>query len=120
MTTPAIRTEGLTKRFGDVLAVDDLTLTVEPGEIFGFLGPNGAGKSTTIRMLLDELRPTAGRAWISGVPAHDVGEAHRHIGYVPGDVALWPQLTGAEVLEYVQQMARRRDRPLRDAATARL
>ncbi|RDH75261.1 ABC transporter ATP-binding protein [Mycolicibacterium moriokaense] len=91
--------DGLSKRFGDVIAVDDLCLTVTSGEVFGFLGPNGAGKSTTIRVLLGLLRPTAGGAEVFGVPAADVRRAHRHLAYVPADVALWPNLTGAEILE---------------------
>jgi ABC-2 type transport system ATP-binding protein len=95
----AIRTEGLGKRFGRTLAVDDLTLTVRPGEVFGFLGPNGAGKSTTVRLLLGLLRPTSGRAWLFGDEAAHVEVAHRHVAYVPADVALWPSLTGAEILE---------------------
>ena len=60
--SPAIRVDGLTKRFGRVVAVEDLSMTVAPGEVFGFLGPNGAGKSTTIRLLLGLIRPTAGSA----------------------------------------------------------
>ena len=72
----AIRTEGLTKRFGDVLALDGLDLVVERGEVFGFLGPNGAGKTTTIRLLLHLIHPTAGRAWVMGVPVDDVARAH--------------------------------------------
>jgi ABC-2 type transport system ATP-binding protein len=94
----AIRTEGLTKRFGSTLAVDDLSLRVEAGEVFGFLGPNGAGKSTTIRMLLGLARPTSGRAWVFGHRSDDVVRAHRHLAYVPADVAVWPDLTGAEAL----------------------
>jgi ABC-2 type transport system ATP-binding protein len=95
----AIRTEGLGKRFGRTIAVDELDLAVQPGEVFGFLGPNGAGKSTTIRMLLGLIRPTSGRAWLLGDDAADVEAAHRHVAYVPADVALWPQLTGAETLQ---------------------
>jgi ABC-2 type transport system ATP-binding protein len=95
----AIRIESLTKRFGSIVAVDDLSLSVPTGEIFGFLGPNGAGKSTTIRMLLGLIRPSAGSADVFGVPANDVRRAHRHLAYVPADVALWPALTGAEILE---------------------
>jgi ABC-2 type transport system ATP-binding protein len=95
----AIRINGMTKRFGDVVAVDEVSLTVEAGEIFGFLGPNGAGKSTTIRVLLGLLRPSAGGAEIFGIPAGDVRQVHRHLAYVPADVALWPTLTGAEILE---------------------
>jgi ABC-2 type transport system ATP-binding protein len=98
MAAFALHTEGLTKRFGRVSAVEDLTFSVEPGEVFGFLGPNGAGKSTTIRMLLGLIRPAAGAAWIFGHPARDVRQSHRQLAYVPADVALWPTLTGAETL----------------------
>ena len=97
-TPAAVRTDRLGKRFGATVAVDDVTLTVERGEVFGFLGPNGAGKSTTIRMLLGLTRPTAGRAWVFDEPAANVKAAHRHLAYVPADVALWPHLTGAEIL----------------------
>jgi len=95
----AIRLDRLTKCFGDTVAVDDLSLTVNPGEVFGFLGPNGAGKSTTIRLLLGLVRPSAGNAYLFGVNAGDVRRAHRYLAYVPADVALWPALTGAEILE---------------------
>ena len=95
----AVRTDRLTKRFGDVVAVDELTLTVTAGEVFGFLGPNGAGKSTTLRLLLGLIRPSAGRAQIFGVDARDVTRAHKLLAYLPADVALWPALTGAEILE---------------------
>jgi ABC-2 type transport system ATP-binding protein len=100
----AIRTQGLRKTFGRTVAVDGLDLIVRPGEVFGFLGPNGAGKSTTIRLLLGLLRPTAGRAWLFGDDAADVRAAHRHVGYVPADVALWPHLTGAETLELLARI----------------
>ncbi|MFR9807010.1 ABC transporter ATP-binding protein [Pseudonocardia sp. RS010] len=89
----------MSKRYGRTVALEELDLTVPAGEVFGFLGPNGAGKSTTIRLLLGLARPTAGRAWVSGVPALDVARAHRHLASVPADVALWPQLTGAETLD---------------------
>lgn len=89
----------MTKRFGRVVAVQDLDLTVTPGEVFGFLGPNGAGKSTTIRVLLGLIRPTVGTATVFGDDARDVRQTHRHLAYVPADVALWPILTGAEILE---------------------
>jgi ABC-2 type transport system ATP-binding protein len=98
VSTPAIRTEKLSKRYGRLTALDDLDLEVAPGEVFGFLGPNGAGKSTTIRLLLGLARPTTGRAWIFDSPAGDVDQAHRRLAHVPADVALWPQLTGAEML----------------------
>jgi ABC-2 type transport system ATP-binding protein len=96
---PAVHCERLTKRFGSTLAVDDLTMSVEPGEVFGFLGPNGAGKSTTIRMLLGLIRPTGGSAHVFGIPAGDVQRAHERLAYVPADVALWPGLTGRECLD---------------------
>jgi ABC-2 type transport system ATP-binding protein len=98
-TLYATQTIGLTKRFGRTLALDQLNLAVEPGDVFGFLGPNGAGKSTTIRLLLGHLEPTAGQAWIFGHPSGDATAAHRHLAYVPADVALWPAQTGAETLE---------------------
>lgn len=102
VSVTAIETHGLTKRFGaDVLAVDDVDLTVEEGEIFGFLGPNGAGKSTTIDMLLDYVRPTAGTATVLGLDAQDDTEAiHRRIGILPDDYGLYDRLNGWEHLEY--------------------
>jgi len=118
--TPAIRTEGLTKRFGDVLALDRLDLSVERGEVFGFLGPNGAGKTTTIRLLLNLAHPTAGQAWVMGIPVADVTRAHRHVGYVSGDVALWPQLTGAEVLHLLGNLSGGVNESYRDELLQRL
>ncbi len=98
---PAIHTEGLTKHYGDVRAVVDLNLDIQAGEIFGFLGPNGSGKTTTIRTLLDEIRPTAGRASILGLDTHDkTVEIRKHIGYLPGDLAMYPNLTGKDTLTY--------------------
>ncbi|WFE54346.1 ABC transporter ATP-binding protein [Micromonospora sp. WMMD1155] len=114
MAVPAIRTVGLTKRYGRVCALDALDLTVPAGEVFGFLGPNGAGKSTTIRMLLGSARPTSGRAWIFDADAADVATAHRSIAYVPADVALWPALTGAEALELLGRLGPGVDRAYRD------
>ena len=98
-TAPALRAEHLTKRFPGTVAVDDLSLAVPPGEVFGFLGPNGAGKSTTIRMVLGLLRPTSGHVEVFGAPAEDVVRAHQRLAYVPADVALWPGLTGRECLD---------------------
>ncbi|MBY0290181.1 MAG: ABC transporter ATP-binding protein [Mycobacteriaceae bacterium] len=110
----AIRVDGLTKQFGGVVAVEDLSMTVAPGEVFGFLGPNGAGKSTTIRLLLGLIRPTAGDARVFGCAASDVRRSHRHIAYVPGDVALWPGLTGAEILELLDRVGSGVDAAYRD------
>ncbi len=96
---PALRTVGLTKHYGDVPALVDLDLEVHRGEVFGFLGPNGAGKTTMIRTVLDELRPTAGRAEVLGLDSHaDSVEIRRHVGYLPGDLALYPSLTGRDTL----------------------
>jgi ABC-2 type transport system ATP-binding protein len=96
-----IHTAGLTKHYGDVKALVDLDLSVERGEIFGFLGPNGAGKTTMIRTILDEIRPTAGTASIVGLDSHsDSVEIRRHIGYVPGDLAMYPNLTGRDTITY--------------------
>src|SRR5690349_14569654 len=98
----AIRTDGLTKRYGHITALDSLDLTVEFGEVFGYLGPNGAGKSTTIALLLGLIRPTSGRATIFGLDAwHDAPKIHRRLGYVPSEANLWPSLTGAEALRFL-------------------
>jgi ABC-2 type transport system ATP-binding protein len=105
----AIRCEGLSKRFGRTLALDDLTLSVRPGEVFGFLGPNGAGKSTTVRLFLGLIRPTSGRAWLFGDDAANVEVAQRHVAYVPSDVVLWPNLTGAESLELLARVGQGTD-----------
>ncbi|HSK54623.1 MAG TPA: ABC transporter ATP-binding protein [Jiangellales bacterium] len=119
MDVPAISTHGLTKHFGPVVALQDLDLAVAQGEIFGYLGPNGAGKSTTIRLLLNLIRPTAGSAEIMGIPALDVARAHRHVTYVPGDVALWPQLTGAEILTLLGHVSGGVDAAYRDELVER-
>ncbi|CAN5889663.1 ABC transporter ATP-binding protein [soil metagenome] len=97
----AIRTEKLTKHYGDFPALVDLDLDVRWGEVFGFLGPNGAGKSTTIRTMLDLIRPTRGRAWIAGLDTHEQAvEIRRHIGYLPSDLTMYPSLTGRDTLKY--------------------
>jgi ABC-2 type transport system ATP-binding protein len=99
---PSIETHGLTKRFGDVVAVDDLDLTIEEGEIFGFLGPNGAGKSTTINMLLDFIRPTEGSAEVFGMDAQRHPDRIRErIGVLPEGYGFDDYLTGREYLEWV-------------------
>ena len=118
-SAPAVRTQGLTKRFQSTLAVDDLTLTVPRGEVFGFLGPNGAGKSTTIRLLLGLLRPTGGSAEIFGDPVADVERAHRHLAYVPADVALWPGLTGRQCLDLLAGVGPGTDLTYRDELVER-
>lgn len=119
MTDVPLRARGLTKRYGRLVAVDGLSLEVGPGEVFGFLGPNGAGKSTTIRMIVGMARPTAGSVTVCGVEARDVGRAHRFVGYVPADVALWPRLTGAEILELLARTGPAIDRNYRDELVGR-
>ena len=100
MGAMAIRTEGLSKHYGTVHALDALDLEVDEGEVVGYLGPNGAGKTTTIRLLLGLIRPTAGRAQIFGLDCQrQVVEAHRRLAYVAGEASLWPSLTGAETLQ---------------------
>jgi len=96
-----IETEKLTKFYGSHLGIVDLDLAVEQGEVFGFLGPNGAGKTTTIRLLLDLLRPTSGRACVFGIETTaDPVAIHRRVGYLPGEFALFDRLTGGQTIEY--------------------
>jgi len=97
-----IETEGLSKRFGDTLAVSELSLQVGAGEVMGFLGPNGSGKTTTIRLLMGLLRPSAGRAAILGRDCHaDAVTLKRDVGYLPDEPFLYPYLSGVETLELV-------------------
>jgi ABC-2 type transport system ATP-binding protein len=103
--TAAIATENLTRRFGDLTAVQDVNLRVAPGQFFGFLGPNGAGKSTTIKMLTGLLAPTSGRIEILGLDfERQVVDVKRQIGVVPEGLALFGRLTGAEYLTFVGRM----------------
>ncbi|MFD1562290.1 ATP-binding cassette domain-containing protein [Haloarchaeobius amylolyticus] len=98
-----IETDGLTKYYGDVRGLEDLSIAVERGEIFGFLGPNGAGKSTAIRLLLGLLKPTDGEARLLGRDVTDrteLCEAKRQLGYLPSDVTFYNRVTGADVLDY--------------------
>src|SRR5712675_3271262 len=102
---PAVTTTGLTRRFGDFTAVQDVNLTVAPGQFFGFLGPNGAGKSTTIKMLTGLLAPTSGSIQILGLDAiANPIEVKRQIGVVPEGLALFGRLTAAEYLHFVGRM----------------
>jgi len=101
MTTSVIRTERLTKTYGESRGIVDVDLEVAQGEVFGFLGPNGAGKTTTIRTLLDLIRPTSGKAFVFGIESTaDPVAIHRRIGYIPGEFALYDRLTGRQTLEY--------------------
>jgi ABC-2 type transport system ATP-binding protein len=98
----AIEVDGLTKYFGAVVGVESLSFTVERGETYGFLGANGAGKTTTMRLLLDLLRPTSGRAAILGADCHRESRKTRAlVGYLPGELPTYPDLTAAGYLDYL-------------------
>jgi len=102
----AIETRGLTKYYGRVVGLEQLSLEVAQGEVFGFLGANGAGKTTTIRMLLDLVRPTSGTASILGFDCHRQSlDARRRIGYLPGEMPFYPELTGARYLRFLSAIA---------------
>jgi ABC-2 type transport system ATP-binding protein len=96
-----IKTDKLTKSYGDRRGIIDLDLEVREGEVFGFLGPNGAGKTTTIRTILDLIRPTSGRALVFGIESRaDPVAVHRRIGYTPGEFSLYDRLTGGQTIKY--------------------
>ena len=99
-----IRTEGLTKRYGEVVAVRDLDMTVESGTVYGFLGPNGAGKTTTMRMLTTLTEPTAGTARVAGHDVSNRGRVTEHIGYLPAEPPVFDELTGREYLRYIARL----------------
>jgi ABC-2 type transport system ATP-binding protein len=102
---PTISTQGLTRRFGELLAVDGVDLRVAPGQFFGFLGPNGAGKSTTIKMLTGLLAPSSGTIEILGLDLQkNPVEVKRQIGVVPEGMALFGRLTGSEFLNFAGRM----------------
>ncbi|HEY3383600.1 MAG TPA: ABC transporter ATP-binding protein [Vicinamibacterales bacterium] len=103
---PIIETEGLTKHYGRLVALEDLTIQVEAGEVLGFLGSNGAGKTTTIRLLLDLIRPTRGRARIGGFDCRTESlKARALVGYLPGEMPVYPELTGSEYLDYLASLS---------------
>jgi len=100
--TAILRTDRLTKRFGDVTAVKDLTLEVREGEVFGFLGPNGAGKTTAIHMMCGLLKPDGGTVFLRGEPVHDgKTDTRARIGVCPQQIVLWSTLTCIEQLEFI-------------------
>jgi len=102
-----IEIHGLTKRYGDIVANDDVTFDVEPGEIFGYLGPNGAGKTTTIRLLLGLIKPTAGTAEVLGADIRDrraLTAAKSNLGYLPDTLGFEERLIGSQALDYFARM----------------
>ncbi len=101
----AISISGLTKRYGNLIAVNHLDLEVQRGEVFGFLGLNGAGKTTTIRILLDLLRPTSGHAAVFGHDCQsDSLKARSAVGYLPGEMGVYSDLTGSELLLFLERI----------------
>lgn len=111
-----IEARGLSKRYGDLVAVENVTFSVQPGEVVGFLGPNGAGKTTTMRMLTGFLPPTDGSASIAG---HDIFEdplaARRAVGYLPETPPLYPEMS---VEDYVEYVAKLKDVPRKERRAA--
>jgi len=116
-----IQTYGLTKYYDKVRGVEALDLEVKSGEIFGFLGPNGAGKTTTIRLLLDIIRPTRGRAEIFGldIRAHSL-DIRQRLGNLPGDVSLYENLSGEEFLSFIGRLHHNHDGKRKDELAKRL
>jgi len=105
VSQPAIQVEGLTKYYGAVIGIEELSFEVLPGEVYGFLGANGAGKTTTMRLLLDLLRPSRGRARILGLDCRrDSLEARRRIGYLPGELPVYRDLSAAGYLDYLARL----------------
>jgi ABC-2 type transport system ATP-binding protein len=105
MSNVVLKTEGLTKRYGDLVAVDDLSLEVYKGEVFGFLGPNGAGKTTSINMMCGLLKPDTGTVTIDGVPVHAADDELRaRVGVCPQEIVLWERLTCLEQLQFMGEM----------------
>jgi ABC-2 type transport system ATP-binding protein len=109
---PLLRTEHLTKDYGHFRALDDLTLAVRPGEVVGLLGPNGSGKTTALRLVLGFLRPTAGHARVAGHECwHDSVAARRHVAYLPGELRLYENLTGRQLVHFLGRLRGRPPRP---------
>jgi ABC-2 type transport system ATP-binding protein len=120
MSTSVIRTERLTKSYGEHRGIVDVDLEVFEGEVFGFLGPNGAGKTTTIRTILDLIRPTSGKAFVFGIESTvDPVAIHRRIGYIPGEFALYDRLTGGQTIEYFANLRGGVDPAYRDSLIQR-
>jgi beta-exotoxin I transport system ATP-binding protein len=113
-----IQIERLTKFYGRSRGIQDVDLSVNQGEIFGFLGPNGSGKTTTIRILLDFIRASSGRARIFGMDAHsDAAQIKSRLGYLPGEYGMYEKMTAGDYLDFLGSLRGRREPPLRDRLT---
>jgi ABC-2 type transport system ATP-binding protein len=118
--TAVIETHKLSKSYGEHRGIVDVDLEVAEGEVFGFLGPNGAGKTTTIRVLLDLIRPSSGRAFVFGIETTaDPVAIHRRIGYIPGEFSLYDRLTGGQTIEYFANLRGAVDRAYQAALIER-
>jgi ABC-2 type transport system ATP-binding protein len=114
-SAPVVRFAEASKRFGDTLALDRLTLEVHEGEIVGLLGPNGAGKTTSLRLLLGLIAPTGGHAEVFGIDAwQEPVRAHQQLAFIPGEFQVWPQLTGGQILDLLGTVSGGYDPSLRD------
>jgi ABC-2 type transport system ATP-binding protein len=101
----AIRVEALTKYYGPVVALEALSLSVAPGEVYGFLGPNGSGKTTTIRILLDLVRATSGHAFVDGLDSRAASlQVRERVGYLPAEMPLYRELTGESYLRFLSAL----------------
>ena len=112
---PVVRMVELTKRYGNLTALDRFNLDIQAGEVVGLLGPNGAGKTTTLRTLLGLLKPSSGRAELFGIDAwsHPV-EAHRRLAFIPGEFNVWPQLSGGQIIDLLGTVSGGYDPAYRD------
>ncbi len=105
----------VTKKYGNFTAVEDVSMTIERGEVYGFIGPNGAGKSTTIRMIIGAIGITEGSILVDNMDVTQNKKYLKNISYVPGDVSLWPNLTGMEVINFLMKSRGYTDTDRRDA-----
>ncbi|MCL2426456.1 MAG: ABC transporter ATP-binding protein [Oscillospiraceae bacterium] len=114
MSNYTLEITNLTKKFGKFTALDNVNATLEKGEVLGYIGPNGAGKTTTIRVMLGILKATSGGAKVFGMDSwRDAVEIHKKIAYVPGDVTLWPNMTGGEVIDLFVALRGKHDKERR-------
>ena len=115
MSNLSLQITNLTKKFGKLVALENISLDVKEGEVFGYIGPNGAGKTTTIRTILGILKATQGSVKVFGKDAwKDAVEIHKKIAFVPGDVNLWPNLTGGEVIDLFVNLRGSHDKERRE------